>query len=260
MNPIGPLRATGRAAGFAAWTSGVVYSHQLLSFLDSDLRTAWGKQRFVDAWSHGVFPIFGLDLHRVSGDRPTGLGPYLVVSNHRSPLDILVAINLVGGVVLSHHGVNDIPVVGHAARHTDTIFVDRADQKSGARAIREMRRRLIEGRNVIVFPEGTTFRGDEVREFKRGAFASARGLSMVRVLPIGVAYRPGDEFVGESFGRHLFRMAARERTPIWVTVGDPEPVPRRPADEEALRLKVQALVDRAAAARDADLRSRSAEE
>lgn len=252
MDPLGTARAAGRALGFATWTSAVVYGHRLLSYVDSDLATPWGKQRFIDAWSHGVFPLFGLELSVVSGEVPEGgLGPFLVVANHRSPLDILVAIHLVGGVVLSHHGVREIPVVGNAAVATDTIFVDREDRRSGARAIRSMRRALIEGRNLIVFPEGTTYPGDEVRPFMRGAFAAARGLDLVRVLPLGLAYRPGDEFFEESFGQHFGRMAKRERTPIWAAVGEPQPVPKRPEDEEALRQCVQGLVDEASAARDA---------
>lgn len=252
MNPLGSARAAGRALGFATWTSAVVYSQKALSLLDSELATPWGKQRFIDTWSHGVIPLLGIDLKKVAGEVPEGgLGPFLVVANHRSPLDILVAIHLVGGVVLSHHGVRDIPVVGNAAEATDTIFVDRDDRRSGVRAIRSMRRALIEGRNLIVFPEGTTFTGDEVRPFMRGAFAAARGLDLVRVLPLGLAYRPGDEFFGESFRQHFGRMATRRRTPIWAAVGEPQPVPKTPEETETLRQRVQTLVDQASAARDA---------
>jgi 1-acyl-sn-glycerol-3-phosphate acyltransferase len=249
MDPLTPLRFVRRTTGFAAWTAGAVWGHRVMTFLDSDFDTPWGKQRVIDFWSHRMFPLFGLDLHVVSGEVPYGLGPYLVVANHRSPLDILLGIHLMGGVVVSHQGVADMPVVGHAAAYTDTIFVDRSDSRSGARAIRQMRRRLVEGRNVIVFPEGTTFAGDEVRPFKRGAFSAAKGLD-VKVLPLGVAYPPGMEFVDESFGRHLLRTSTRRRTPIHVCIGEPEPVPKGAAEVEAVRQRVQALVDEAAAARD----------
>ena len=244
-------RSVSRVLGFAAWTSGVVHSHRLAARFDEELRTPRGKRQFIAAWSRGVLLLLGLDLRIVGGqlrDQP-GVS-YLVISNHRSPLDVFVCVHLVGGTVLSHRGVSDYPVFGTAARATDTIFVDRADQRSGAQAIRQMRRHLEERRNVIVFPEGTTFRGDRVRPFKRGSFVAAKGLSHVRVLPLGVAYEPGSEFVGETFGSHLMRMCARRVTPIWVVVGDPQPVPRTPAEEEALRAYVQGLVDRAARARD----------
>ncbi len=239
-----------RAAAVAGWTASFVYGHRALARVRPELDTPTGKRPFVDRWGRGIIPLLGADLRVVSGRAPDpGGGPYLVVANHRSPLDILVCVHLVGGVVLSHHGVASIPVIGEAARATDTIFVDREDSRSGATAIREMRRRLREGRNVIVFPEGTTFRGDEVQPFKRGAFAAARGLD-VKVLPVGVAYEPGCEFVGETFGQHVARVGRRRRTPIWVSLGEPMPMPAKASGEEDVRRVIQGLVHRAAAARD----------
>ncbi len=245
---LGPLRTTTRSLAVAAWTASVVYGHRAVAVFRRDLDNPAGKRPFIAAWSHGVFPLFGVELTLVGAAAPKG-GPFLVVANHRSPLDILVCIHLAGGVVLSHQGVAKIPVVGGAARATDTIFVDRNDQRSGAKAIRAMRRRLREGLNVIAFPEGTTFAGDEVRPFKRGAFSAAKGLD-VQVLPIGIAYEPGCEFVDESFTQHLTRMSRRRRTRVWACIGDPMSVPTKPGDEEAIRAAIQKLVDRAAAARD----------
>ncbi|MFK7986983.1 MAG: lysophospholipid acyltransferase family protein [Sandaracinaceae bacterium] len=251
MDPLGTLRAVRRGLGFAAWTAGVVNAHRVCRRFDDTLAHHRGKQAFVDVWAKGVFPILGVDFTHVGGSLPHDLGPFLVISNHRSPLDILIAQHMVGGVVLAHQGVADIPVIGDAAAYTDTVFVDREDSKSGAKAIRQLRRRLREGRNVVVFPEGTTFAGDEVRPFKRGAFTAAKGLAHVRVLPIGLAYRPGDEFADESFGDYSSRMSRGASTPVWATLGEPADVPRTADDEAKLRDVVQALVDRSVAARHA---------
>ncbi|MCA9608685.1 MAG: 1-acyl-sn-glycerol-3-phosphate acyltransferase [Myxococcales bacterium] len=251
MTPLGRVRSFGRAVGFAAWTSGVVYSHRVFARFDEELDTPRGKRAFISTWSRFTFPILGVDLTLVDGEAPSELGKsYLVVANHRAPLDILVCVHLAGGVILSHHGVAKLPVIGEAARATDTIFVDRDDTRSGAQAIRQMRSRLKEGQNVIVFPEGTTFAGDEVRPFKPGAFTAAKGLPNVRVLPIGIAYEPGAEFVNESFGTHAGRMAARPKTPVWATIGEPVDVPRKAEQQESLREIVQGLAHKSAAARD----------
>ena len=213
-----------------------------------DRRAPLGKAAFTKFWSDGIVPLFGLELN-VEGQVPTDLGPFLVVCNHRSPLDIFVCVHLVGGVILANANVSEMPFVGYGARATDTIFVDRADERSGAIAIRQMRRRLKERRNVIVFPEGTTFAGDEVRPFKRGAFSAAREIE-AKVLPVGVAYESGAEYVDETFGRHLLRMTSRKSTPIWIQIGEPLDVPRNAAETERVRAHVQCLVDRAAARRD----------
>lgn len=248
MDVLSPLRTVSRALGVAAWTASVVYAHRAVALVRRDLDNPAGKAPFIATWSRHVFPMFGIEMH-AQGTPPAEGGPFLVVANHRSPFDILVCVELVGGVVLSHHGVASMPVFGTAAKATDTIFVDRTDTRSGARAIREMRARLREGRNVIVFPEGTTYRGDEVRAFKRGAFTAAKGLD-VKVLPIGLAYEPGCEYVGETFGQHLVRISGRKRTPIWVTIGEPMTMPRGEREEEGVRSALQILVDRAAEARD----------
>jgi 1-acyl-sn-glycerol-3-phosphate acyltransferase len=250
VDVIGTARSSARTASFVAYTAAWVYGHRALSKVKPEVGTAEGKAPYIHGWTVGVFPLFGLQLRVVAGEAPRKSGPFLVVANHRSPFDIVVCVHLAGGIVLSHHGVAAMPFFGDVARATDTIFVDRADSASGARAIREIRSRLKEGRNVIAFPEGTTYRGDEVRQFKRGAFSAAKGLPNVRVLPIGLAYEPGCEYVDESFGEHLWRMSKRRRTPIFASVGEPLEVPRTAGDEERVRSEIQALVDRAAKARD----------
>jgi lyso-ornithine lipid O-acyltransferase len=243
------VRASGRAASFMALTAAYVYANSALQKWRPQLALPSVKQHWVYHYTQRAVPLFGIDLHLVHGELPRDGKAQLIISNHRSGFDILVCIHLFGGVVLSHQGVADLPVVGQAAKVTDTIFVDRADTRSGAQAIRTMRARLKEGRSVIAYPEGTTFEGDEVRPFKRGAFTAAKGLA-VDVLPIGLAYEPGCEYVDETFNRHLWRIASRVRTPVWIAIGDPMPVPTDEAGEEKVRVIVQDLVDRCARARD----------
>lgn len=247
MGPFRLGRAVLRAATFGSWTTLAVTAWRLWCRVDSRVDTWEGKQRAVARWAQAVVPILGVDLV-VRGEVPDA-GPFLVVSNHRSPVDILLGLHLVGGVVLAYHGVAEIPVIGFAAKINETIFVDQENRASGARAVRAMRRALQSGRNVIVFPEGDTFAGDEVRPFQGGAFTAARGLDSVRVLPIGLAYEPGAEYVDETFGEHLIRNAARRSTRVTAVIGRPLEVPAR-GGEEAVREVVQALVDEAAAHRD----------
>ena len=60
-----------------------------------------------------------------------------------------------------------------------------------------MRERLRRGITVGVFPEGTTFPDDEVREFQAGAFvAVAREKGIV--LPVGIAYERADSIYGNE--------------------------------------------------------------
>jgi 1-acyl-sn-glycerol-3-phosphate acyltransferase len=185
------------------------------------------KESLRHSVSDRILALFGVELVR-SGAIPPHDGPRLVVANHRAALDIGILLHEVGGIFLSRADLEGWPIVGPLAREANTIFVDREDRRSGAKAIRAMRRRLQEGQSVMIFPEGATYTGDEVRPFQPGAFVACRGLG-VQVLPIGLAYPPGTEYVGVSFVDHVTALARRPRTRVGVAVGAPFLADGRPA-------------------------------
>jgi 1-acyl-sn-glycerol-3-phosphate acyltransferase len=152
------------------------------------------------------------------------------------------------GVLVSRHDVADWPLLGRMAKHGNTIFVDRDDRRSGAAALREIRRRVKEGRIVVAFPEGGTFPGDSVHEFHPGAFAAVRSLG-APIIPVGLAYSPAVHYGNESFAKHMSKVAARPGTRIAVQIGDPLPDAR--ATTEAARAEVERLVRQARTVLDA---------
>lgn len=179
------------------------------------------RDRWVGAWAGALLAIFGVRV-RSRGARSLHGRGHLVVANHRSTADILVLLRTFGGHMVSRADLAGWPLVGRAARAVGTLFVDRADVVSGASAVRAIRTRLAEGATVIVFPEGTTFLGDEVRPFHAGAFVAALH-SDADVIPVGLAYATGSgaQFVGESFPAHLSRMAAANPSSVAMCVGAP---------------------------------------
>jgi 1-acyl-sn-glycerol-3-phosphate acyltransferase len=202
-------------------------------------------QRWMQTWAHSLLRLFGVQHSWYGEQTPATARARLVVSNHRSPLDILLLLQRFGGVMLSRADLASWPVLGPAARRAQTIFVDREDTLSGVLAVRTLRDRLEKQHTVIVFPEGTTLAGDEVRPFQQGAFAAARGLD-VEIVPVGIAYPPGSEFLDESFGQHMTRMARRPRTEVVCVVGRSRVMPStRKGIAEQLRVDVQELVHEA---------------
>jgi 1-acyl-sn-glycerol-3-phosphate acyltransferase len=202
-------------------------------------------QRWMRTWAYSLLWLFGVRAHWAGTALPPATCARLVVSNHRSPLDILLLLQRFGGVVLSRADLADWPILGPAARRAQTIFVDRENTLSGVLAVRALRDRLSQQHTVIVFPEGTTLAGDEVRPFQQGAFAAARGLP-VEIIPVGIAYPPGSEFLDESFNQHMTRMARRPRTEVACVVGEPRIMPSaRKAIAEQVRADVQDLVHQA---------------
>jgi len=243
----GPLLSGVRAVALGGWTVGVTQAALVHERLTGEQQRHALRERWVQRWAHGLLAVFGVERHWASTTPPQNHKARLVVANHRSPLDIILMLQCCGGSVLGRHDLEGWPLLGWAARHGNTIFVDREDPRSGVRAIREIRRRLLAGQTVIVFPEGTTCRGDDVQAFAGGAFSAIRGLD-AELLPIGIAYDPGVEFVDETFVQHVSRVAQRPKTRVALCVGQPRaPQSNREAMAAEMRADVQALVHRARA-------------
>jgi 1-acyl-sn-glycerol-3-phosphate acyltransferase len=238
-------RSSARAAGMGAITLSLMAGASVHQRFSPEAAQRAVFERWMRTWAHALLELFGVHPSWHGHTPALGGGARLVVSNHRSPLDILLLLQRFGGVVLSRADLAEWPLLGTAAQRAETIFVDRQNTLSGVIAVRALRNRLERQRTVIVFPEGTTLAGDEVRPFQQGAFAAARGLP-VEIVPVGIAYPHGDEFLDESFGQHMVRMAKRARTPVACVVGEPRRMPEnRRGVADGLREEVQALVHEA---------------
>lgn len=214
-----------------------------------EVRDAW-----VGRWARALLRLFAIEVV-VDGvvpppTRGKGRGR-LVVTNHRSAIDIGVVLSTFGGTMVSRADLASWPVVGAAARAVGTVFVDRTNAKSGAATIRAIQKHLEDGQTINLFPEGTTFDGDEVRPFHGGAFVSAVRAE-AEILPVAVAYPSGSgaAFVDETFPAHLARMSKSGPTRMVVSVG--EPFVARKSDRatdvtKRAQSEVQALVTRARA-------------
>jgi 1-acyl-sn-glycerol-3-phosphate acyltransferase len=242
-------RAGARVAAMAGFTLGMMSGVRIHQRFAPDSARYELYQAWMKRWCQGLLDIFGVHPSVIGtiGSQPSAAKARLVVANHRSPLDIPLLLRQFGGCVLSRADLATWPVLGPAAVSAETIFVDRKDTMSGVVAVRKIRERLTRGRTVIVFPEGTTHAGDEVRSFHEGAFAAARGLP-IELVPVGIAYQAGSEFVEPSFGEHLQNVAGRSETRVGCVIGTPIAMfePRR---EVAARLhgEIQALVLKARA-------------
>lgn len=150
----------------------------------------WRKSpdaRRLPCWYHNrICRLLGIHLQRrgaISGHRPT-----LFVANHASYLDIEIMGAAVEGSFVSKAEVSSWPIFGQLAKLQRTVFVARAERASAARQRDEIRRRLDDGDNLILFPEGTSGDGVHPLPFKSTLFAAAEDERVV-VQPISVVYR-----------------------------------------------------------------------
>jgi 1-acyl-sn-glycerol-3-phosphate acyltransferase len=222
---VSALRTRGRkvvrTSGFAAITASMLPLYALRDAIVADGERPSLRDRWLRRWSGALLELFAVRVD-VSGSVPASERGRLVVANHRSTIDIAILLHTFGGHMVSRGDIEGWPLVGAAARKVGTVFVDRESAVSGASAIRAIRTLLKEGRTVCIFPEGTTFADDEVHPFHSGAFVAALRTG-ADVIPVGIAYERGSgaAFVGESFGKHLSRMAGADPTRVSVCIGAP---------------------------------------
>jgi 1-acyl-sn-glycerol-3-phosphate acyltransferase len=243
VSPSRGLRRAARAAGFGGVTTALVSAFLVRTALSSPEKREQVRERWVGVWCSAMLELFGLRV-LVRGPLPAPERGRLVVANHRSTADILVLLRAFGGRIVSRADLARWPLIGVAARVAGTVFVDRADAASGARTVRAIGRRLSDRQAVIVFPEGTTYPGDDVRPFRAGAFVAALR-SGADVVPVGLAYAKDSQaaFVGESFTAHLSRMSAADPSTMAMCIGAPIATPPE-ARSVALRDRAQEEVQR----------------
>lgn len=107
--------------------------------------------------------ILGVRLD-VRGEPPSRSG--LLVCNHLGYLDIVVLTATLRATFVSKSEVASWPLLGPVVTLLGTIYVNRARRTDVARVNRLIADSLGKGRNVVVFPEGTSSDGSDVLPFR----------------------------------------------------------------------------------------------
>lgn len=180
----------------------------------------------------------------IAGVRPYVRGPLpkepcLLVANHVSYLDPLLIASLVPCAPVAKREVAQWPIIGEIAKRSGVMFVARESPSSGARMLRAGLRLLERGVSVLVFPEGSTTRGERPLPFKRGSFGMAK-LAGVPIVPVAIAYeREDNAWVGEetllphaarTFSRPVTHVSVRFLSAISPDSGDAQQLASRAHD------------------------------
>jgi 1-acyl-sn-glycerol-3-phosphate acyltransferase len=112
---------------------------------------------------------------------------YVIVSNHQSLLDILVAFRLYFPFKwVSKAEVFKIPFVGWNMYLNRYIKLKRGDKKGIAKMFVDCEKALAEGNSLFVFPEGTRSETGSLKPFKSGAFILAKKMQ-IPILPVVIS-------------------------------------------------------------------------
>ncbi len=148
----------------------------------------------------------------------------ILVSNHLGYLDPIIIASLVKCRPIAKRELANWPGIGGALKRLGLIFYDRGNVASGARVLRRAIRALFNKENILVFPEGTTTRGDLVLPFKRGMFGVSK-LTGIPVVPIRVDFaNPDTSWAWEdtrTFMEHYWWQIGLGHTDVTVKFFDP---------------------------------------
>ncbi len=112
--------------------------------------------------------------------------PVMFVSNHMSYVDIMVLGASLPGSFVSKAEVKKWPLMGWIASLSGCVFVSR--KRSGTtNQIGDLEKAIDSGKNLILFPEGTTSDGKGVLPFKSSLFKIAEARD-ITIQPVTITY------------------------------------------------------------------------
>lgn len=155
----------------------------------AELRRSW-RRRIITGWARALLRILNLEL-KTKGIVPAP--PFFAVANHLSYLDIICFSALVDCVFVARSDIESWPIFGSLAKAADTIFINRAQHHDIPRAIAQIEKRLDQGYGIVLFPEGTSSKGEGVLPFRASLLEPPAHLDLP-VHPAVISYAtPSDE-------------------------------------------------------------------
>lgn len=192
------LRSLAYHAGFYGWTA--ILGIAALPVLLAPRTLALGVAKL---WACGVLRLLARTVgltYEVRGEHYRPDGPAIYAIKHQSAWDTVVLLRLFAdpAIVVKRELVH-LPVFGWYLRRLGMIAIDR---KAGAPALRKMvaaaQARIDDGRDIVVFPEGTRTPPGTRRAYHPGIAALNRALR-VPVVPVALNS-------GRYWGRREFAM------------------------------------------------------
>jgi 1-acyl-sn-glycerol-3-phosphate acyltransferase len=218
------VRATIRFVLFVTATFGL-YGIWFVTRIVVPNKTYW-RQLAFESWTKAFVWISGMEIE-VIGTPPKP--PFFLVTNHVSYVDIAALRATVQGVFVAKVEVRNWFLAGRIVRDMGVIFIDRKNRRDIPRAGEEIIGKLNNGEGVIVFPEGTSTKGEDILPFN-SSFLEFASRTDLPVSYASIGYRTPD---GEpppstmicwwddtTFLQHLFRLFTLSRYTAIIDFGE----------------------------------------
>ncbi|HJV25108.1 MAG TPA: lysophospholipid acyltransferase family protein [Aromatoleum sp.] len=146
------------------------------------------RRHLRQRWSRRLLAALGVDMEQHGVAITPGS---LLVANHISWLDIFVINALAPSAFVSKAEVKAWPVVGWLAARNETVFLRRGSRGHAKIINAEIGALLDGGRNVAIFPEGTTTDGSHVLHFHAALLQPAIEAGHL-IQPLAMSYHLAD--------------------------------------------------------------------
>lgn len=155
----------------------------VISFFDPKRRAMHPIARF---WSGNHTKLSGIKVS-VRGLEHLPPEPFILMCNHQSALDIYTLYVGLPMVFkwLAKRELFSIPFIGWAMTRSGYISIDRENPREALKAIDEAGRKIRDGMNLLIFPEGTRSEDGQLLPFKQGVFNLAQRAG-VPIVPVGI--------------------------------------------------------------------------
>ncbi|MGK0271295.1 MAG: 1-acyl-sn-glycerol-3-phosphate acyltransferase [Cocleimonas sp.] len=200
------------------------------------------QKAYRKKWLQNIVKSVGLDV-QVKGDIATDVQSSLWVANHISWMDIAV-VGSQGVGFLSKSEVRKWPFIGWLGDKGGTIFIDRGGKNASQVAAKAIAEKITTGDSILVFPEGTTGSGDNVKRFHARIFAPALDHGLL-VQPIVIQYldekdqpHPKAVWINQSFMSNVLGVLGQPRIRVVLTF-----LPLVDAKEFAERRQLASLIE-----------------
>ena len=188
-------------------------------------RQYW-RQLIFRHWGRGFVWLAKINI-KVLGTPPRP--PFFLVSNHLSYADIPIIRAVVEGVYVAKNDIEGWFLAGTMIRNIGNIYINRKNKRDIPRAGLEILNALERGEGVIVFPEGTSTKGETVLPFKSSFFEFA-AKSDLPVHYSAISYQTAKDELPPSvsvcwwddtpLGEHLWRFFQLKEVDVLINFGE----------------------------------------
>ena len=139
----------------------VAAGNLLLGIFNREWAVSW-KNRVIKSWAWMTGFIIGLRLTK-KGEPPEP--PFFLVSNHLSYIDVVLLWRYLDATFVAKSEVKSWPFFGWGTRTLGVLFIDRDLKRDVRRMNERISQNISDRQGVILFPEGTSTKGEEVASF-----------------------------------------------------------------------------------------------